>query len=173
MSEQAIQLLFSSGGFGAVVAALAGGWLVDRFGGPSLIAVTLIAHILLLLGWAAFGGASVAGYTLFGASWIALQIGSVGFASWYTAYVPVRIRGRILGSLGAVGTFVSALGPQIGNAIRNTSLNPGVALHVPLRLASASPFIAALIIAVLLAAQILRMPTRADAAQAFARISGR
>jgi hypothetical protein len=123
--------------------------------------------VLLLLAWGAWGGHGWAGYTLFGLSWITLQVGVVGYSTWYSAFAPPVVRGRVLGFVGAIASLVSAAGPQVGTWIRTKSLAAladNTAGHGILceRLASATPFMLALVFAGVLAALVLNMPGRQD-----------
>jgi len=49
---------------------------------------------------------------------MALQVGIVSYSTWFSAYMPARVRGRMMGYVGATGTLFSALGPQIATWIR-------------------------------------------------------
>lgn len=167
MNEQAINLLFAVGGVGAIGAALVGGTLTDRIGGRRISAIALGLHVLLLLAWSAWSGQGWVGYTLFGMSWITLQVGVVGYSTWYSAFAPPVVRGRVLGFVGAIASLVSAAGPQVGTWIRtrslaalaNTPASHGILYE---RLASATPFVLALVFAGVLAALVLSMPGRQD-----------
>lgn len=161
MGEQAVNVLFALGGIGSILAALAGGRLADRYGGRALSGALFSAHALLLIAWATFAPEGWLRYALFTLSWIALQAGMVGYATWLSAFAPAAIRGRVLGMVGAVGSMVSALGPQAGAWLRTsgqvlaTSQDPWA-----MQLASAAPFALTLAIAPILAALLLRMPGR-------------
>ncbi len=169
MDSQAVNLLFAAGGMGATVAALVGGGLADRVGGRLSSALALLLHAVLLAVWSSLGPAQGLSYVIFTASWIAIQVGIVGFSAWYSAYAPPAVRGRVLGLVGAVATVASAAGPQIGMWLRSaaqtavgelswTGTNWGI------RLASGVPFWLGLVVTFLLAALVLRMPSQASRA---------
>ncbi len=161
MGEQAVNVLFALGGIGAALAALGGGGLADRFGGRATGAVLLGLHALMLIAWAGLTPSGWLGYALFAVSWIALQAGMVGYATWFSAFAPAAVRGRVLGLVGAVGSVVSALGPQAGAWLRGSgqALSAGEG-QAAARLASAAPFALALAVTLTLAVLLLRMPGR-------------
>jgi MFS family permease len=156
LGEQAINILFAIGGAGAVLAALLGGGLSDRLGGRQVGAIALIIHTGLLVLWGELGWVNWAGYALFGLSWIAVQIGIVGYSAWLSAYAPAVIRGRVLGLVGAVASLISATGPQIGTWLRNSTFLLPNSAGWATRLQSSTPFMLALLTALALAILILR-----------------
>jgi MFS family permease len=168
LDEQAINLLFAVGGVGGIAAALAGGPLTDRAGGRRTSAVALSLHVALLVAWSLSGTGSGVGYPLFGMSWMALQIGIVGYLTWFSAFAPSAIRGRVLGLVGATASLISAAGPQLGTWLRSASVS--TLTNVPAgsapwleRLASGAPFVLALVTALVLAGLVLGMPGRQKA----------
>ncbi len=169
MGDQAINLLFAIGGVGATLAALIGGGLADRAGGRRVSAISLVLHGILLVAWGSLPSVTVASYVLFTASWMAAQMGIVAYSAWYSAYAPTAIRGRVLGIVGAVATVASAVGPQVGSWLRTATQSLAAspllsALPYAGQVASATPIIASLLVAVLLGALVLRMPGRHGAA---------
>jgi len=156
LDEQAINVLFAIGGVGAVIAALLGGGLSDRFGGRQVGAIALIAHAGLLVLWGGLGWTNWAGYVLFGLSWVAVQIGIVGYSAWLSVCAPAAIRGRVLGLVGATASLVSATGPQIGTWLRSHTLLLLNGTGWTTRLQSSTPFMLALLTALILAVLILK-----------------
>lgn len=166
MQAQAILVLFTAGGIGAMLAALVGGGLADRLGGRRSGAVFLLLHALLLTIWAALRLPGPLSYALFVISWVAAQAGMVGYASWYSAFAPTAVRGRVLGLVGAVATAFSALGPQVGAWLRESSRaliagTPGSPAWAS-RVASGTPFVMALVVAIVLGVLVVRMPGQQD-----------
>ncbi len=161
MDEPSVNLLLAVGGVGATIASLLGGRLTDRVGGRALSGLSLSIHAALLLIWGMLEHASVGSYSLFGLSWVAVQVGIVGFSSWSSAYIPTGIRGRALGLVGAIGSVISAAGPPLGAALRDAFISQiGSDGGAGARLASAAPFSVALVMALVLGILVTRMPAQ-------------
>ena len=171
LDEQAVNLLFAIGGTGAAAISVVGGALSDRIGGRRSSALGLGLHVLLLLLWGILGWDGWPGAFLFGLSWIMLQIGVVGYLTWFSVFAPAAVRGRVLGLVGAIASIISAAGPQLGTWLRSaslsllTGLSSGAHPEEMAQLASSTPFALALMIALLLGVLVLRMPGRHELAR--------
>jgi MFS family permease len=162
LDDSAVNLLFAVGGIGAIVAAFIGGKMADRFGGRQICASGMIVHTFFLCAWGIVGRADWLGYWLFGLSCIAAQIGIVGYSTWFSAYAPAAVRGRVLGTVGAIASIVSGFGPFAATQIRSVVMSSeavGTAWQ-SVKLASSTPFIVSAVLAVFLTGFILRMPDR-------------
>src|SRR5574341_1482033 len=122
LDDAAINQLFAFGSAAAILAAFIGGSLTDRLGGQVVAGISFFVHSSLLLGWGLWSGPEWMGQALFGLSWVAAQIGTVGYSTWLSAYAPPHMRGRVLGVVGATAALFGGLGPPAGAALRQFSL---------------------------------------------------
>ena len=164
LSESQINLLLAAGGIGATVASIWGGRLADRIGSRKTGAFALTGHGILLMVWALIWPVTLASFGLFTLSWILAQVGRVAYTAWFSAYAPVKVRGRILGAVGATATLISALGPQGGTYLRLQAQNfLGQESGIGGRFASGTPFVLTLLLALAFSVVIMRMPARSSA----------
>jgi MFS family permease len=145
LSEEQINWLFAAGSLGATLFSLAGGRLVDRFGGRLVLAASSAGHFATLVLWAS-APILLAGLPVFVLSWVLMQISFIAYTTTLAQSASAETRARIVGLFGTVTGLISTAAPSIGVLLRQEwgSVAPfgaalGVGLLMVLVLVRASP----------------------------------
>jgi len=145
LSEAQINWLFAAGSLGATLLSLAGGRLVDRFGGRLVLAASSAGHFATLVLWAS-APTLLAGLPVFVLSWVLMQISFIAYNTSLAQSTTTETRARVVGLFGTVTGIISTAAPSAGMLLRREwgSVAPfgaalGVGLLMVLVLVRASP----------------------------------
>lgn len=109
-----INFFFAFGGLFSAISSLFGGRLIDKYGGKSILGLSLILHPLLLMLWAVSKG--IMPYFIL--SFLFSQFFYIGYQVIITDMVNEKARGRMIGIFGALTGLVSSIGPVLGMQVK-------------------------------------------------------